>query len=233
MTTREHSTAWAETALRYLDALDSGDVTILAELWEQAALNPELEQLLNELTDGLAIEEGPASSWETEAALVRTLLREHLPSAFPAEMEPPPLTVGDVAAKLQADSTLGGRLSATDRAANERLLVNATLVPQELGLPHFERWRTTLSVSASKHYWRTFQQTAVLLAMGRCQQAVELAAARRAGSAREEDGHEADRRLRSRRRRDDAALRGCRSALAASREPCSHAGSPGYPDPHL
>jgi hypothetical protein len=183
MTAHEHSTAWAETALRYLDALDAGDVNVLAELWEQAALNPELEQLLGELTDGLAIEEGPAAAWETDAARVRNLLREHLPSAFPADAEPPPLTVGDVAARLQADNALRGRWSAADRAANDRLRADTTPVPDELGLPHFEKWRTALGVIASLHYWRAFQQTAVLLAMGRCQQAGELAAARRAGRA--------------------------------------------------
>jgi hypothetical protein len=183
MTVHEHPIGWAEMALRYLDALDSGDVNTLAELWKQAESNPELEHLLNELTDGLAIEEGPAEAWESDAAQVRNLLREHLPSAFAADVEPPPLTVGNVAAKIKADSTLGGRLSTADCAANDRLLASVTPLPQELGLPHFEKWRSTLGVSASKHYWRTFQQTAVLLAMGRCQQAVELAAARRAGRA--------------------------------------------------
>src|SRR6185312_12466862 len=117
-------TVWAETALRYLDALDSGDVNVLSELWQKAESNPELEHLLNELTDGLAIEEGPAATWESDAAQVRSLLREHLPSAIPAETDLPPLTVGDVAAKLQVDSTLGARLTAEDRAANDRLRAN-------------------------------------------------------------------------------------------------------------
>jgi hypothetical protein len=179
MTDREHS-AWARAALRYLDALDAGDANALAELWEQAAGNPELEQVLNELTDGLAIEENPTPSWETDAARVRTVLREHLPSAFPVEADPPALTVRDVAARLQADSALGVRWSASDRAANSRLLADTTPVPDELGLPHFEKWQTSLGVSASPHYWRAFRQAAVLLAMGRCQQVGELAAARRA-----------------------------------------------------
>lgn len=183
MTDHNHSAAWAATALRYLDALDAGDVNALAELWEQAEIYPELEQVLGELTDGLAIEEGPSPSWESDAARVRALLREHLPSGFRDEGDPPPLTVRDVAARLQADSALGARFTAADRAANSRLLADTTPIPDELGLPHFEKWQTTLGVHAGSSYWRAFRQTAVLLAMGRCQQAGELAAARRAGRA--------------------------------------------------
>lgn len=183
MTEQEPSAAWAETAVRYLDALDAADVAALAELWEQAAANPQLEQVLGELTDGLAIEEGQSPAWESDADQVRALLRRYLPSGFPDKASSPPLTVRDVAARLQSDSTLGRRLAEADRAANGRLLADTTPIPEELGLPHFEKWQTTLGVPASAHYWRAFRQTAVLLAMGRCQQAGELAAARRAGRA--------------------------------------------------
>jgi hypothetical protein len=183
MTDREHSADWADIALRYLDALDAGDVDALAALWQQAETDPQLEQMLGELTDGLAIEEGPSPAWEIDAERVRGLLREHLPSGFRDEADPPPLTVGDVAARLQADSSLGARLTAPDRAANGRLLADTTPVPEQLGLPHFEKWRTTLGVTASAAYWRAFRQAAVLLGMGRCQRAGELAAARRAGQS--------------------------------------------------
>ncbi|HTU90096.1 MAG TPA: hypothetical protein VMF69_08360 [Gemmataceae bacterium] len=181
MTEKEHSAAWAETALRYLDALDAGDVALLAELWERASAEPQLEQVLGELTDGLAVEEERDPAWEADAEKVRSLLREHLPSAFPIETKPAQLTVGNVAARLEVDSVLGARLSAADKAANGRLRLDATPVPEDLGLPHFEKWKTSLGIGASAHYWRAFRQTAVLLLMGRCQQAGELAAARRAG----------------------------------------------------
>lgn len=182
MTEQEKSTAWAETALRYLDALDASDVALLAELWDQAAADPQLEQVLGELTDGLAIEAERDPAWEADAEKVRSLLHEHLPSGFPVETELLPLTVGDVAARLQTDSILGARLSAADKAANSRLRMDGTPLPEELGLPHFEKWKTSLGVNASPHYWRAFRQAAVLLSMGRCQhESEQLAAARRGG----------------------------------------------------
>jgi hypothetical protein len=171
---------WDEVGLRLLDALDAGHLDAVGALWEQAAADPDLERALGELTDGLATEEGPERTWEADAERVRALLRRAMPSAFPAEAEPGPLTVGDVAARVQADAALGWRLSAADREANARLLGDRTPLPDDLGLPRFDRW----GVEAGPHYWRAFRQAAVLLAMGRCQRAGELAAARQAGSPR-------------------------------------------------
>lgn len=183
MNERQHPIAWVETALRYLDALDAGDADAVAEMWERAEMDPKLEQILCELTDGLAAEEGVDAAWRADVEPVRGLLHEHLPSGFPSEADPPPLTVRDVAARLQSDNVLAARLSDADRAANAQLLANVSPIPDELGLAHFEKWRTTLGVSAGSHYWRAFRQAAVLLGMGRCQKAGELAAARRAGHA--------------------------------------------------
>jgi hypothetical protein len=174
---------WDEVGLRLLDALDAGDLDAVAALWERAAADPELEGVLGELTDGLAVQEGPEAGWQADARRVEALLRRTMPSAFPAA-EPGPLTVGDVAARVQADGALAGRLSAADREANARLLADRTPLPDDLGLPHFERWRAALGVEAGPHYWRAFRQAAVLLAMGRCQRAGELAAARQASPPR-------------------------------------------------
>jgi hypothetical protein len=174
--------AWAEldrVALRYLDALDAGDLETAALLWEAAADDPDLERLLGEVTDGVAEEEGVSGLAEA-AEQVRALLRATMPSAYPAEA-PPPLSVGDVAARLQADAAAGARLDAADRVTNSRLLGDQRQLPDHLGLPHFEEWRKSLGVSASPYYWRAFRDAAVSLAMGRCEQAVVLAAARPAG----------------------------------------------------
>lgn len=181
MTEPEHTTAWETTALAYLDALDAGDAAVLAELWEQAADDPRLEQMLGELTDGLAVEEDLDPAWQTDAERLRGLLPEKLPSGFLDADDPPPLTVREVASQLQKESVIGKRFSASDQVANSRLLADLTPIPEDLGLSHFEKWKTSLGISASPHYWRAFRQAAVLLAMGRCQRAGELAAARRAG----------------------------------------------------
>jgi hypothetical protein len=171
--------AWNELAVRYLDALDMGDMQTVARLWERAASEPELERILGELTDGLALEEGPEPLWKVDTSRVKKLLRQHLPSGH-AQPKTGPLTVGDVAARLQADSTLNGQLSPADQASNARLLSSATVLPDDLGLPSMEKWQQTLGISPSPAYWRAFRQAAVLLSMGHCQQAGELAAARRA-----------------------------------------------------
>lgn len=178
--TDKQPTTWAATASRYLDALDAGDAGALADLWEQASVNPQLERVLGELTDGLAAEE-ESSFWQEDAARVRTLLSEHLPSAFAIGTDPPPLTIRDVAARLQSDSVLAARLAAADRLVNAQLLADTTPIPDELGLSQFEKWRATLGIRASGQYWRSFRQAAVLLTMGRCQRTAQLAAARSAG----------------------------------------------------
>jgi hypothetical protein len=174
---------WPGVAVHYLDALDAGDLETVARLWERAAADPELERILGELTDGLALEEGPDPHWKVDVGRIKDLLRQYLPSARGPAAPQGPLTVADIAARLQADSTLGGRLSAADQASNARLLGNSTPIPGELGLAHFEKWQQTLGISASAQYWRAFRQAAVLLSMGRCQQVGELAAARQAGTA--------------------------------------------------
>jgi hypothetical protein len=172
--------------LHYLDALDTGDLETAARLWEKAGNDPALGRALDEVGQGIFDELGLAADWPTDAERVRSLLRQHLPSAFPAEETAGPLTAGDVAARLQADAALGARLDAADRAANTRLLADRTPLPEQLGVPQLERWTAGLGVTASPRYWRLFRQTAVLLAMGRCQRTVELAAARRAAGQREE-----------------------------------------------
>src|SRR5436305_1869842 len=65
-----------DAALRYLDALDSGDGEKLALLWEEAEKNPELQRLLCDLNAGLLVEEGLANSWQADADRVRVLLRQ-------------------------------------------------------------------------------------------------------------------------------------------------------------
>jgi hypothetical protein len=172
-------------ALRYLDALDAGDLEAVAALWEEASLDPELERLLAELDQVLFLEEAGAN-WEADAERVRVLLSKHLPSGFPAPEPPATLTAGDVAARIQVDLSQGDvRLSAADREANARLLGNPTPLPGELGQRPLERWTVGLGVAASAQYWRAFRQAAIVLKMARCQTEGSLAAARRSNPPQE------------------------------------------------
>jgi hypothetical protein len=47
------------TALRYLDALNAGDLETVARLWEEASRDPQLERVLAELDGGLFAEIPP------------------------------------------------------------------------------------------------------------------------------------------------------------------------------
>jgi hypothetical protein len=61
-------------ALSYLDALDAGDIEAVAELWEEAGFDPELERVLAEL-DGALFEEMLAKPGATREMLRRRYRR--------------------------------------------------------------------------------------------------------------------------------------------------------------
>jgi len=74
-------------ALRYLDALNAGDLEAVAALWEEASRDPELERMLAELDDALFVE-GAGASVIANAEHLRGLLTKHLPRGFPP-LRPP------------------------------------------------------------------------------------------------------------------------------------------------
>lgn len=172
---------WRErAALRYLDAHDASDLESIAALWEQAERDPNLERLLRELDEGLEQEGDPSASRQADESRVLELARASLPSAFPQAVDLAPLTVAEVACRLRGDPQLWRQLGPEDRRANDALAAMATPVPEELSQPALERWISGLGVSAGPGYWRTFRKAAVLMAMARCQQEGNLAAARQA-----------------------------------------------------
>jgi hypothetical protein len=171
---------WRERmAVRYLDALDAGDLDTVVSLWEQAATDDELNALLQELSEGLEAEEGIGADFATDAARVLELARQHIPSAFPPVGLSEPLTAADVARRLEAEPEFR-RLGPSDRAAHARLLADASQVPRELGRPQLDRWMQALGVAVGPIYRRVFRKVALLMDMARCQQEGRLAAARTA-----------------------------------------------------
>lgn len=184
---------WRERAgLRYLDALDAGDLDAVAALWDEAAGDPDLEALLRELDDGLYAEEGPGAVFRVDAARIADLARQCFPGAFPAEEGPAgPLTAAEVARRLEAEPEFR-RLVAADRLAHARLLAEAASLPDRLGLPHLKRWGAASGIAASRHYWDAFLRVAISERMARCQREGRLAAARPASPSPKpkEDHHE-------------------------------------------
>jgi hypothetical protein len=179
---------WEERiALLYLDALDAGDLDAVAALWEQAADDPKLAALLDELNRGLEAEEGLGTDFATDATRVIELARRHLPSAFPAEGPTGPILAADVARRLEAEPEFR-RLDAADRAAHARLLADATPLPDSLGQPGIDRWLRKLGSVAGPFYRKAFRKVAVLMAMARGQGEARLAAARQADPKREGKG---------------------------------------------
>jgi len=150
-------------SLRYLDAYDRDDLDIMAQLWREAETDAKLEQVLCELNEGLLHEDHVQCDDSAQERVIGILCRS-LPSAF---AESPTLTVADVAAAIVTDRVTFGRLSAADRATNEKLLAVQAAVPAKLDGAAITSLQTLLMVTASQQYWRAFQQTAVLINMSR------------------------------------------------------------------
>ncbi len=169
---------WTERmAVRYLDALDAGDLDSVAKLWEQAAGDPELASLLDDINKGLEDEEGPGTDFDTDAGRVIEMARRHLPSAFPVVTPTGPVVAAEVARRLEAEPEFR-RLDPADRGAHARLLADVTPLPDSLGQPGVDRWLRALGVVAGPVYRKAFRKVAILMEMARGQGEARLAAAR-------------------------------------------------------
>ena len=177
---RQTDRLWRErTALRYLDALDSGALEAVAAMWEEASADPELEALLRDLDEALSEEEGLGADFQADAIRIVELARRSFPDAFVTEEPNGPLTASDVVRRLEAEPEFR-RFGPSDRLAHARLLSEAATIPDHLGQPGLDRWLEGLGVVASDQYRRAFRKVAVLMTMARCQQEGRLAAARQA-----------------------------------------------------
>ena len=172
---------------RYVRAYDQGDWGTLAEVTEAALHDPELDRMLIEVNAALHAEAGLQPISE-QAELVRDLLRQYLPSAFVDEaVLERPVTVGDVAARLQADHAAGKPLSASDLKANESLRGSNISLPPRVTAVAIEKLAKKLQVAASERYWEFFRRAAVMLGISRERGRMQLAATRRQRSTRRRD----------------------------------------------
>ncbi len=172
------TTAREKAIYRYVEALDQGDADTVAAVLDLALNDLELDQAIAEVN--LAIqEEEQLAPLAADAEIVRDLIRTHLRSTRESgEAEDQPLTVGEVAAQLKAER----RVPFPDEGANNYLLTNSRPLPAQLSAQTIKRLATDLGVRASDRFWRVFRDTAIMLGMGRSQQAQLLAAREERGS---------------------------------------------------
>lgn len=161
----------------YVLAFDRGDLDALAQILNRAADDPELDRRIAGINGALHADAG-LPSMEEQAQVVRRLLLRHFPEETTAPVVQP-LTVGDVASRLQADYAASTALSEHDRKVNQQLVASPVAVPLPVHGPSVARLAAQLRLSASDEYWEAFRRTAVLLSIARQRGEIELAAARR------------------------------------------------------
>lgn len=185
---------------RYVQALERGDMEGVAAVLEAASLDPELERIITEINLAY-IEEEQLTPIVTDAQIVRDLLRQHLHSAFEnreeeknvenlvfeeenavddamlptsASVEDKPLTVGDVAKRLQESN----RVPLSERDTLHKLLSSSLPLPASLSIQAVRQLATELKIKASERFLDIFRDTAIMLGIGRSQNKAQLAAAR-------------------------------------------------------
>ena len=174
----QHAQERTQALDRYIEALDQVDIDTVEAILAQAAGDPELDRLLHEVNTALYIEEG-FDTFATDAERVRSLVRQHLQSAFLDDTEVEamierPLTVGDVIARLQADR----KIALSDREAERKLLGSGVELPEEITTRTISELARSIGVAASEQFWRVFRDAAIMLGLGHSHAQARLAAAR-------------------------------------------------------
>jgi len=167
-------------ALLYAMAFERGDLEAIEQVLGRAMYDVELDQMLAEVNATYAAEQAETLQ-ANHTQRVRQLLREHIPSAFSDEEELPPLTVGDVVAKMQAEAAQRGATRKEILEITKQLQSNAMSLPSPLRLSDVKRLLKQLGVSTNTQFEKLFQDAATLLSMGRGQSL--MAATRRQKSA--------------------------------------------------
>jgi hypothetical protein len=155
----------------YVWGLDHGDAVAIASALNAALTDPYLNSLIDEINQAYE-EEECLSPLANEAETVRTLLRQHIPSAFESGPHQSSLTVRDAASHLQSKN----HVPASDLEAHHFLLNSDVPLPTHLSLVEIKKMAVMLKVEASDLYWKRFQQSAVALWMARSQKQAQLAA---------------------------------------------------------
>jgi hypothetical protein len=164
----------------YMDAFERGDFDRMTQILNKAEQDPELGDLIWKV-QAAYVAEHESEEREHDVEVVRHLLRTYIPSAWdtPEKEEIPPLTVGDVIARMQADEATRGLTSREFTRVAQQLSRSSQLLPADLGLHGVRKLFAQLGVQASKQLQKLFSQTALFLSTGREQGMARLAATRK------------------------------------------------------
>lgn len=165
---------------QYSMALDRGEFETIAAILLQAEDDPELERMILDLNDVYRTDLDDAAQAE-DVAIVQQLVNDHFPSELPSdtEVEIPPLTVGDVATRIQTDTAQRGQVERETLTVTNQLRHIDALLPEDLSQRRVTQLLEQLGVSVSKKFQKLFRDTAIFLSMGREQGRARLAATRR------------------------------------------------------
>lgn len=188
----EANAAREKAVYLYFRAFEHGDNEAMARILKQAETDGLLEAMI---WQGHQLEN--AASAEVEQSEAATTLVSALEEAFPGKVlsapqavfaEMPPLTVADVAARLQTDESAQGQsISApADRSALQQLSqMQEQYLPAHLTPRHLKAFFTQLGLQTTQRFQEQFKEAAVFLRMGR-QQRTYLAATRSVRSGKKE-----------------------------------------------
>jgi hypothetical protein len=170
---------------KYIESWDRGDIDGVIEVLELALCDRELERIIQEINLAYQEEEG-ITPIAIDAAIVRDLIQQHLHSAFEevernksdlvtAELINEPLTVGDVARRLQQTKSF----NSTECKLLEDLLNSSLLIPLSPSFKAIEElFKKDLKLKVNRRFIDNFRQVAIKLGMGRSYNNAQLAAAR-------------------------------------------------------
>jgi hypothetical protein len=161
MTERENQKRLDRLAMDYLTAVDAGDFDAIEALWDAAATDPALADMLHRLNAQLAADQD-AGSTAAVAGRVVAAIEAHMPSAEVLRPAAGPVTVADVAEHLRRNPPRG--LSADDLRLNDDLRKSDEPLPADLGVARVVAWGRRFG-NAPEPYWRAFRAAALKLLM--------------------------------------------------------------------
>ncbi len=177
----------------YFRALERGDNEAMARILKQAENDAQLDAMIwqghqLELTERDASEQKEAAETLVDA-LEEAFPGKVLQSPEPVFEAPPPLTLANVAARLQSDESAQGNLiseHADRNALNQLSQMHEQCLPPRLTPRHLKKLFAQLGLQTTQRFQEQFKEAAVFLSMGRGQ-STYLAATRSARSRQKKE----------------------------------------------